>query len=144
MKTYTAKPQEMAETRQWYVIDAQNKPLGRLSTEVANILRGKGKPQYTPHVDCGDHVIVLNAGRVALTGRKAEQKMYYRHSGYPGGIKAKSYGTLRQERPELLLEKAIKGMLPRTVIGREAFRRLHVYAGQSHPHHAQQPKKHEI
>lgn len=144
MKTEVAKPAEMAEQRAWLVVDAANKPLGRLSTQVSSLLRGKGKPIYTPHVDCGDHVIVINAGQVALTGRKAEQKMYYRHSGYPGGLRAVSYGKLRQERPQLLIERSVKGMLPRTVLGREAFRRLHVFAGAEHPHQAQQPVEVEI
>ncbi|MCC7490724.1 MAG: 50S ribosomal protein L13 [Fimbriimonadaceae bacterium] len=140
MKSVSAKPDEMAADRKWWVVDAANRPLGRLSCQIANLLRGKLKPSYTPHVDCGDHVIVINAGQVALTGRKAEQKMYYRHSGYPGGIKEVSAGALRQRRPDQLIEKAVKGMLPRTVLGREAFRRLRVYAGAEHPHGAQQPQ----
>lgn len=140
MKTYQATD-EFAGQREWYIVDAANKPLGRVACEIAELLRGKGKPTFTPHIDCGDHVIVINAQKVALTGRKAEQKMYYRHSGYPGGIRQKSYGTLREERPQLLIEKAVKGMLPRTVLGREAFRRLRVYTGEEHPHGAQKPKR---
>lgn len=139
MKSYVAKPDEMAASRNWYIVDAKGKPLGRLASEVASLLRGKGKPSYTPHVDCGDHVIVINCGEVALTGRKREQKMYYRHSGYPGGIRGTNYATLLSQRPELVIEKAVKGMLPRTVLGREAFRRLRVYRGVEHPHGAQQP-----
>lgn len=141
MKSYTAKAAEMAAGRKWYVVDAAGKPLGRLATEIASLLRGKDKPTFTPHVDCGDHVIVINCGQVALTGRKAEQKMYYRHSGYPGGIKGTNYATLLAQKPELVIEKAVKGMLPRTVLGREAYRRLHVYRGSDHPHGAQEPKQ---
>ncbi len=144
MKTYTAKPEEMAETREWFVVDASNQPLGRLATTVADLLRGKGKPSYTPHVDCGDHVVVINAAKVALTGRKFDQKMYYRHSGYPGGLKATSYRILREQRPELIIEKAVRGMLPHTVLGREAFRRLRVVAGDTHKHQAQKPKQVEL
>ena len=144
MKTYMAKPVEMAESREWFVIDAANKPLGRLACEISRVLRGRHKPTYTPHVDCGDHVIVINAQQVALTGRKAEQKMYYRHSGYPGGLKAVSYGKLRERRPELVIERAVKGMLPRTVLGREAFRRMKVYAGPEHKHEAQKPQVHAV
>ncbi len=144
MKSYTAKSQEMAETRAWWLVDAGNKPLGRVACEISSLLRGKGKPTYTPHIDCGDHVIVINAAKVALTGRKAEQKRYYRHSGYPGGLSSKSYGELREQRPQLLIEKAVRGMLPRTVLGRQAFRRLHVFAGGTHNHQAQQPRRHEV
>ena len=144
MKSYQAKPQEIEAQRPWLVIDGANKPLGRLSTEIASRLRGKHKPVFTPNVDCGDHVIVINAGQIALTGRKAEQKMYYRHSGYPGGLRATSYGSLRANRPELMLELAVKRMLPRTVLGRQQFRRLKVYAGAEHPHMAQQPTELQV
>lgn len=140
MKTYQAKPQDFEGTRAWYVIDGANKPLGRLATQVATLLRGKHKVVYTPNVDCGDHVIVINATQVALTGRKATDKMYHRHSGYPGGLKSVSYGDLRNTRPELMVQLAVKRMLPKTVLGREAFRRLKIYAGAEHPHAAQQPQ----
>lgn len=144
MKSYQPTAEEMAGSRAWHLVDVADKPLGRVATEIASLLRGKGKPTFAPHLDCGDHVVVVNAGRVALTGRKAEQKMYYRHSGYPGGLRAKSYGRLRQEKPEILIEKAVRGMLPRTVLGREAFRRLHVYPGAEHPHQAQKPQARNI
>ena len=126
--------------REWFVIDAANVPLGRLSTAVATILRGKNKPTYTPNMDTGDHVIVINASDVHLTGNKATDKMYYRHSGHPGGITGVSAGTLRAEKPERLIETSIKGMLPKGPLGRQMFRKLHVYAGAEHKQQAQQPK----
>jgi large subunit ribosomal protein L13 len=144
MKSYQAKPADFEGQRTWFVVDGANKPLGRLATQVASVLRGKHKPVFTPNVDCGDHVIVINAERIALTGRKAQQKMYYKHSGYPGGLRATSYGNLRDNRPELMVELAIRRMLPRTVLGREAFRRLKVYAGATHPHEAQKPQALEV
>jgi large subunit ribosomal protein L13 len=125
--------------RSWLIVDAENKTLGRLATEVARRLRGKHKPEYTPHVDTGDFVIVVNADKVTVTGKKTTDKMYYRHSGYPGGIKAISFEHLREKHPERIIEKAVKGMLPRNPLGRAMFRKLKVYAGDEHPHSAQQP-----
>lgn len=137
MKTYMAKPQEIE--RKWYVVDAKGKTLGRLASEVAKILRGKHKPQYTPHIDTGDFVIVVNAAQVELTGKKLTDKIYYRHSGYPGGLKQISAGELRKKRPERLIEYAVKGMLPKGSLGRKQFKKLKVYAGADHPHEAQKP-----
>jgi large subunit ribosomal protein L13 len=138
MRTWTSRPGDIK--REWYVIDAKGQTLGRLATRVATVLRGKHRPQYTPHVDTGDHVIVLNASQVSLTGRKEEQKVYYRHSGYPGGIKSTSIKRMREEHPERIIENAVRGMLPKNPLGRSMFGKLKVYAGDSHPHHAQQPK----
>jgi len=126
--------------RKWFVVDAAGKTLGRLSTEVATLLRGKHKPTYTPHVDTGDYVIVINASEIVLTGKKDSQKIYYRHSGHVGGIKSVSAGELRDKNPMRLLETSIKGMLPKGALGRNLFTRLKVYKGNEHPHHAQQPK----
>ena len=126
--------------RKWYVLDAAGKPLGRVATEVARILRGKHKPIFTPHVDTGDHVIVINAGKVVLTGNKAAQKFAYRHSGYPGGLKKVSYGTLIANKPERAVMLAVKGMLPHTRLGRAMLKKVRVYAGSEHPHQAQQPE----
>jgi large subunit ribosomal protein L13 len=139
--TYMAKPNQVE--RKWVVVDAADKPLGRVATEVATLLRGKHKPEYTPHVDTGDFVIVINASKVHLTGKKAEKKMYYRHTGYPGGIKAVSAGDLRENRPDRLIELAVKGMLPKNILGRQQFKKLKVYAGPEHPHEAQKPEKWE-
>ena len=138
MKTVSAK----AETvhRDWYVIDADGQILGRLETEVARRLRGKHKTQYTPHVDTGDYVVVVNAGKVKVTGRKASDKMYYRHTGYPGGLKEASFTRLIERSPEKVIEHAVKGMLPRNPLGRAMYRKLKVYSGQEHPHGAQQPE----
>jgi len=138
MKTVSAK----AETvhRDWYVIDADGQILGRLATEVARRLRGKHKTQYTPHVDTGDYVVVVNAGKVKVTGRKASDKMYYRHTGYPGGLKEASFTRLIERSPEKVIEHAVKGMLPRNPLGRAMYRKLKVYSGQEHPHGAQQPE----
>jgi large subunit ribosomal protein L13 len=144
MKTYTGSTEEFAAGRKWHVVDAGGRPLGRVASEVAKLLRGKHKPTFTPHLDCGDFVIVINAGQVALTGRKAEQKMYHRHSGYPGGLRSTSYGDLLQRKPEFVLRRTITGMLPRTTPGRAAARRLKVFAGPSHTHQAQQPRRHEF
>ncbi|MDX8411219.1 MAG: 50S ribosomal protein L13 [Mariprofundaceae bacterium] len=138
MRTWTSRPGDIK--REWYVIDAKGQTLGRLATRVATVLRGKHRPQYTPHADTGDHVIVLNAQQVSLTGRKEEQKVYYRHSGYPGGIKSTSIKRMREEHPERIIENAVRGMLPKNPLGRSMFGKLKVYAGDSHPHHAQQPK----
>lgn len=137
-KTYMAKPGEVQ--RKWYVVDATDKTLGRLATEIANVLRGKNKPEYTPHVDVGDFVIVINAEKVRVTGRKLDQKMYYRHSGYPGGLKAVTLRRQLETFPERVIESAVKGMLPRGPMGRHMYRKLKVYAGATHPHAAQQPE----
>lgn len=140
--TYMAKPNEVE--RKWYVVDAAGKTLGRLASQVAAILRGKHKPQYTPHVDTGDFVIVINADKVVLTGKKLTKKMYYRHSGYPGGLKVTSAGTLLKTKPERMIELAVRGMLPKNSLGRKQFKKLKVYAGPTHPHQAQQPIPLEI
>ncbi|HHW39818.1 MAG TPA: 50S ribosomal protein L13 [Syntrophomonadaceae bacterium] len=142
MRTYMAKPGE--EERKWYVIDADGKPLGRLASEAARILRGKHKPTFTPHVDVGDHVIIINAEKVKLTGKKLENKKYIWHTRYPGGLKMMSYATLLKTKPERALEKAVWGMLPHNRLGRKIFRKLRVYSGSSHPHTAQRPEAWEI
>ncbi|WP_414055696.1 50S ribosomal protein L13 [Macrococcus equi] len=130
--------------RKWYVIDAEGKTMGRLSSEVASILRGKHKPTFTPHVDCGDHVILINADKIYLSGNKAEDKIYYRHSNHPGGLKSISAGELREKNPVRLMETSIKGMLPKGSLGDKMFKKLHVYAGAEHPHTAQQPENYEL
>jgi large subunit ribosomal protein L13 len=137
-RTFSPRPQDI--TRDWYVVDADGQTLGRLAAQVARILRGKHKPIFAPHVDTGDHVIVVNAAKVRLTGRKLEQKKAYRHSGYPGGLKATSYATLLAERPSRAVERAVKGMLPHNRIGRQMLTKLKVYDGPTHPHAAQQPR----
>ena len=142
MKTYMAKAAEVE--RKWYVIDATDKALGRLSSEVASILRGKHKAIYTPHVDTGDFVIVINAEKIKLTGNKLRDKKYYRHSGYPGGIKEISYGELLRKRPEKVIEISVKGMLPHNRLGRAMFKKLKVYSGSEHPHQAQKPELREL
>jgi large subunit ribosomal protein L13 len=142
LPTYSPKPGDV--TRAWHVIDAEDVVLGRLATEVATLLRGKHKPTYAPHVDTGDFVIIVNAEKVALTGNKREQKFAYRHSGYPGGLRKRSFGELLDTRPERLLEKVVKGMLPKNKLGRAQGKKLKVYAGPEHPHAAQQPQPHEI
>lgn len=142
MSTYMAKAGEIE--RQWYVIDAAEQTLGRLSTRIADILRGKHKPIFTPHVDTGDFVIVINAEKVKLTGNKWDQKKYYRHSGYPGGLKETTYQKLLEKKPELIIEKAVKGMIPHNKLGRQVFKKLKVYAGPEHPHQAQQPQELEL
>ncbi|MGH8907586.1 MAG: 50S ribosomal protein L13 [Egibacteraceae bacterium] len=142
MRTYSPRPKDVDQT--WHVVDAQDVVLGRLATRVAHVLRGKHKPIFAPHIDVGDHVIVVNAAKVRLTGTKAEQKMAYRHSGYPGGLKAVPWMRLLEERPEKLVENAVKGMLPKNTVGRGQLRKLKVYAGPDHPHTAQQPKPLEI
>ena len=136
-KTYSPKPSEI--DRRWYVVDADGQTLGRLSCEIARVLTGKNKPQYAPHIDTGDFVVVVNAEKTVLTGRKEDQKIYYRHSGRPGTLKQETAGQLRQRRPALLIERAVKGMLPKNKIGRRQLKKLKVYAGPVHPHSAQQP-----
>ncbi|NJD04251.1 MAG: 50S ribosomal protein L13 [Ruminiclostridium sp.] len=142
MKTFMAKAEEVQ--RKWYVVDADGKPLGRLASEVAKILRGKNKPTYTPHVDTGDHVIVLNAEKVVLTGNKLDQKVYRHYSGWPGGLKEAMYRRLMATKPERVVEHAIKGMLPHNSLGRAMYRKLKVYKGAEHEHQAQQPEKMDI
>lgn len=137
MKTYSAKPLEIK--RAWYLIDAEGEILGRLAAKIANILRGKNKPEYTPHVDTGDFVVVINAEKIQVTGKKETDKKYYRHSGYPGGLKITSFKELMEKNPTLALEKAVKGMLPHNTLGDEQFQKLKIYAGSEHPHVAQQP-----
>ena len=139
MKTFTAKPHELE--REWFVCDAQGQNLGRLATQVAAILRGKHKPIYTPHVDCGDYVIIVNADKITVTGQKLEQKMYYHHSSYPGGLKQVTLRKQLQTHPERVIESAVRGMLPKNRLGRKMFKKLKVYAGPEHPHQAQQPKR---
>lgn len=142
MKTYCAKPLEVERT--WYVIDAEDKTLGRLAVEVANLLRGKHKPEFTAHVDCGDFVVIINAEKIKVTGRKETQKVYYRHSGFPHGFKTETLASLRSRRPTAIVERAIKGMLPHTRLGREQFTKLKVYAGAEHPHEAQKPQPYKL
>lgn len=139
MKTFSAKAHEVK--RDWYEIDASELVLGRLATEVARRLRGKHKAEYTPHVDTGDYIVVTNAEKVVVTGRKFKEKMYYHHTGYPGGIKSISFDKLQAKDPIRIIERAVKGMLPKNPLGREMYRKLKVYAGTEHPHAAQQPKK---
>ena len=142
MKTYTAKPETVE--RDWYVVDAAEKTLGRLATEIAHRLRGKHKPEYTPHVDTGDYIVVINAEKVRVTGKKVTDKTYYRHTGYPGGLKSMSFEGLIEHAPERVIETAVKGMLPRNPLGRAMYRKLKVYAGTEHPHAGQQPQPLEI
>ena len=142
MKTYSAKPQTVE--RSWFVVDAEGKALGRLATEIARRLRGKHKAVYTPHVDTGDYIVVVNAEKVRVTGNKETDKMYYHHSGYPGGIKSISLDKLRASHPERIIETAVRGMLPKGPLGRDMFRKLKVYAGAEHKHAAQAPQALEI
>ena len=142
MRTYSPKPGEVART--WHVIDAEDVVLGRLASNVATLLRGKHKPTFAPHMDTGDFVIIVNAEKVVLTGNKRDQAFAYRHSGYPGGLRKQSFGDLLDTRPERLLEKVVKGMLPKNKLGRAQGKKLKVYAGPAHPHGAQQPKPFEI
>lgn len=139
MKSYIAKP--AAVERKWYVIDAEDKTLGKIASEVASILRGKKKPIYTPHVDTGDYVIVINAEKVRVTGKKEEQKIYKSHSGYPGGLKETTLRELRAKKPEEIIRHAVKGMMPKGKLGRQMFKKLKVYAGPEHPHTAQNPEE---
>ena len=142
MKTFSAKPETVK--RDWFVIDAENKVLGRLATEIARRLRGKHKAEYTPHVDTGDYIVVINADKVAVTGNKFKDKIYHHHTGYPGGLKSVTFEKLQATKPEMIIEKAVKGMLPKNPLGRDMFRKLKVYAGAEHNHAAQQPKALEI
>jgi large subunit ribosomal protein L13 len=142
MKSYMARPAQVE--RKWHFIDAEGQTLGRLATEIARVLRGKTKPQYTPHVDTGDFVVVVNAEKVVVTGKKAEQKVYRRHTGHPGGLKETSYEVMMERKPTEILRKAVKGMMPRTRLGRQQFRKLKIYAGPEHPHEAQNPQPYEV
>jgi large subunit ribosomal protein L13 len=141
-KTYSAKAEEIERT--WYVVDAEGKTLGRLATEVARILRGKHKPIYTPHVDTGDYVIIVNADKIRVTGKRLDQKMYYRHSGYMGGLKETSLRTMLDKHPERVLQLAVKGMMPKNRLGRKMYKKLKVYAAPDHPHAAQKPQPLEL
>lgn len=137
MKTFSAKPNDV--TRDWFVVDAADKTLGRLASEIAHRLRGKHKPEYTPHVDTGDYIVVVNAEKIRVTGKKATDKMYHHHTGYPGGLKSMSFEKLIDKAPERVIQGAVKGMLPKNPLGRAMFKKLKVYAGAEHPHTAQQP-----
>ena len=137
MRTYTAKPREVVRT--WYLVDAEAKTLGRLATQIADVLRGKGKPAYTPHVDTGDFVVVVNAEKVRVTGKKLDQKVYYRHSGYPGGLRSRTLREQLDRRPEEVLRRAVRGMLPKNKLASAQIRKLKIYAGPEHPHAAQNP-----
>lgn len=142
MKTYVTKPDDVE--RNWYVVDAENETLGRLASRIATYLRGKHKPIYSPAVDCGDYVVVVNAEKIAVTGRRMEQKMYHRHSGYPGGLKSLTLRQQLEQHPERVVELAVRGMLPKNKLGRKMFKKLKVYAGPEHPHQAQQPEVLEL
>jgi len=142
MRTYAVKPEDIK--REWWVVDAEGKTLGRLASEIARILKGKHKPIYSPHLDVGDYVIVINAEKIRVTGRKLDQKIYYRHSGYPGGLKSIKLRDLLQRHPTRVLEAAVRGMLPKNRLGRRMFKKLKVYAGPEHPHQAQKPKVLEL
>ena len=142
MGTFTAKPETVVQD--WYLVDATDKVLGRLATQIATRLRGKHKPEYTPHVDTGDHIVIVNAAKIRVTGDKINQKKYYRHTGYPGGIKETVLSDELEKHPERVIERAVKGMLPKNSLGRSMFRKLRVYAGPDHSHEAQQPKALEI
>lgn len=139
MKTYSARPDQVK--RNWFVVDAAGQTLGRISTEIAHRLRGKHKPEYTPHVDTGDFIIVINADKVTVTGNKEEGKLYHHHTGYPGGLKTTNFKKLQEKHPIRIIEKSVKGMLPKNPLGRAMFRKLKVYAGAEHPHSAQQPQE---
>lgn len=142
INTYVTKPAEIE--REWWVVDAKGQTLGRLASKIAFILKGKQKPTYAPNVDCGDYVIVLNADRVHVTGKKLEDKKYYRHSGYPGGLTETSLRTMLEKNPERVIELAVRGMLPKNALGRKMLKKLKVYVGETHPHDAQQPKTLEL
>ena len=138
MKTYTAKPSEVRHG--WYVVDAQGKVLGRLATRIAQRLRGKHRPEYTPHVDTGDYIVVVNADKLRVTGKKAQQKKYYRHTGFPGGIRETTFAVLHAKHPDRVLQKAVKGMLPKGPLGNAMLKKLKIYAGEGHPHNSQRPE----
>ena len=140
MTTKTFTPRAGDIERQWFVVDAEGKTLGRLASQIAHILRGKHKPTYSPHMDLGDHIVVINAETIRVTGRKAEQKVYYRHTGYPGGLRTTTYEDMLGKHPERILRIAVKGMLPNNILGRQMFKKLRVYAGPEHEHAAQQPQ----
>ena len=142
MQRYMARPASVE--RKWHLIDAEGQTLGRLATEIARLLRGKNKPQYTPHIDTGDFVVVVNAEGVVVTGKKAEQKVYRRHTGYPGGLREMSYEVMLERKPTEILRRAVKGMMPRTRLGRQQIRKLKIYAGPEHPHEAQAPEPYEV
>lgn len=142
MKTYSPKPQDVE--RKWYVVDAEGQVLGRLATKIAHIARGKHKPMWAPHADVGDYIIVVNADKVRLTGRKVDQKMYYRHSGYSGGLKATSVRRMLDKRPEFVLQEAVRGMLPKNRLGRKLLKHVKIYASPTHPHDSQQPETLEL
>jgi large subunit ribosomal protein L13 len=142
MRTYVATPS--TRERRWLVVDASGKTLGRLATQVADALRGKRKPEYTPHIDVGDFVVVVNAEKVRVTGHKREEKLYYRHSGYPGGLRTRTLGEMLERRPEEVIRLAVRGMLPKNRLGRAQLRKLKVYAGPEHPHDAQKPEPMEV
>jgi large subunit ribosomal protein L13 len=142
MKTYVATPAD--RERNWLVVDAAGKTLGRLATQIADLLRGKGKPEYTPHVDTGDFVVVINAEKIAVTGNKLADKRYYRHSGYPGGLRSRTLGDMLERRPEEVIRRAVRGMMPRNRLARKQLTKLKVYAGPDHPHAAQKPQPLEI
>jgi len=141
MNTKTTFNGIKASEREWHLVDAAGLPIGRLASEIAQILRGKHKPQYAPHLDVGDHVVVINAGQIEITSKKSEQKMYHSHSGYPGGIKSESFNSLRQRKPEKIIERAVWGMLPKNRLGRAVLKKLHIYADANHPHESQNPKE---
>jgi large subunit ribosomal protein L13 len=138
MNTFMAKAADIS--RKWYIVDAAGKPLGRVASQVATVLRGKHKPEYTPHVDTGDHVIVINCDKVVLTGRKLDQKFYYHHSGYPGGLRKTSYREMMAKKPLFVMRKAVQGMLPKNRLGRQMIKKLRLYAGSEHKHEAQKPE----
>ena len=140
MTTKTFTPRAGDIERQWFVVDAEGKTLGRLASQIAHVLRGKHKPTYSPHMDLGDHIVVINAEKIRVTGRKAERKVYYRHTGYPGGLRTTTYEDMLGKHPERILRIAVKGMLPNNILGRQMFKKLRVYAGPEHEHAAQQPQ----
>ncbi len=142
MKTYTLKPDDI--DRKWYLVDARGQILGRLATEIATILRGKKKPNFSPHMDNGDNVVVINAEKVEVTGRKRDQKLYHHHSGYPGGLRSRTFADLQARKPEQIIRLAVKGMLPHNRLGRQMMKKLRIYAGPDHPHQAQSPQLIEL
>ncbi len=142
MRTFSLKASQIE--RKWYLVDAQGKVLGRLATELASVLRGKRKPTYTPHLDNGDNVVVINAEKVMVTGKKREQKLYYHHTGYPGGLRTNTFAELQARKPEQIVKLAVKGMLPHNRLGRQMLKKLHIYAGSEHPHNSQNPQPLEL